>query len=154
MKILVIEDEPKTAVYLVMGLRENRYVVNHAGDGGMGAHMAVLTRYDLITLDVMLPELDGWGVLKELKERGVSTPILYLSARDNVQDRVRGIELGAEDYLVKTFAFCDLLAKARAILRRERTARKATMFQVADLDLDLEWHRVVRAGKALDLTQK
>ena len=108
MKILVIEDEPKTAAYLAKGLRENGYVVDHAGDGGMGAHMAVITRYDLIILDVMLPELDGWGVLKELKERGVSTPILYLSARDDVQDRVRGIELGAEDYLVKPFAFIEL----------------------------------------------
>ena len=100
MKILVIEDEPKTVAYLAKGLRENGYVVDHAGDGGLGAHMAVITRYDLIILDVMLPELDGWGVLKELKERRVSTPILYLSARDDVQDRVRGIELGAEDYLV------------------------------------------------------
>ena len=154
MKILVIEDEPKTAAYLAKGLRENGYVVDHAGDGGMGAHMAVLTRYDLVILDVMLPELDGWGVLKELKERGVNTPILYLSARDDVQDRVRGIELGAEDYLVKPFAFSELLARARAILRRGRTVRKATVFQVADLELDLERHRVVRAGKALDLTQK
>ena len=154
MKILVIEDEPKTAAYLAKGLRENGYVVDHALDGGAGAHMALITRYDLVILDVMLPELDGWGVLKELKERGVTTPILYLSARDDVRDRVRGIELGAEDYLGKPFAFSELLVRTRAILRRGSTARNKTVFQVADLELDLERHRVLRHGKLIDLTQK
>lgn len=154
MKILVIEDEPKTASYLAKGLRENGYVVDHAADGATGAHMAVVTPYDLVILDVMLPEIDGWQVLQELKERGINTPILYLSARDDVSDRVRGIELGAEDYLVKPFAFTELLARARAILRRGRAAQKATSFRVADLELDLERHRVVRAGRIIDLTQK
>ena len=154
MKILVVDDEPKTTAYLKKGLQENGYVVDDAADGEMGAHMARLTRYDLIILDVMLPEMDGWQVLRDIREKGVQTPILFLSARDGVHDRVRGIELGAEDYLVKPFAFSELLARARAIMKRGRTAQKATVFGIADLELDVERHRVVRQGKAIDLTQK
>jgi two-component system copper resistance phosphate regulon response regulator CusR len=117
MKILVVEDEPKTASYLRNGLVENGVTdVSHRGDDGL--HAASTGDYDLIILDVMLPERDGWSVLSALRAAGGSTPVLFLTARDGVQDRVKGLELGADDYLVKPFAFSELLARVRSVLRR------------------------------------
>ena len=133
MKILVVEDEPKTASYLRNGLMENGFVADVARRGDDGLHAANTGEYDLIILDVMLPERDGWSVLSAMRAGGRSTPVLFLTARDAVQDRVKGLELGADDYLVKPFAFSELLARVRSVLRRG-PARHADVVRIADLD--------------------
>ena len=153
MKILVVEDEPKTASYLRNGLVENGFVadVSHRGDDGL--HAATGGEYDLIILDVMLPERDGWSVLSALRAAGRSTPVLFLTARDGVQDRVKGLELGADDYLVKPFAFSELLARVRSALRC-RPGRQSDVLRVADLEIDVTRHHASRDGQRLDLTPK
>ena len=155
MKVLVIEDELKTAAYLKKGLEENGFVADVAGDGETGASMARHGQYELVILDVMLPGQDGWSVLRELRQRRNAVPVLFLTARDGVPDRVRGLELGADDYLIKPFAFSELLARVRTILRRGNGgARHATALRVADLEIDVERHKAVRRGRPLDLTPK
>ncbi|MDR1276004.1 MAG: heavy metal response regulator transcription factor [Candidatus Accumulibacter sp.] len=157
MKILVVEDELKTGDYLRKGLVEAGFVVDLARDGRDGLHEALSADYDLVLLDVMLPGLDGWGVLRALRAVGKKTPVLFLTARDEIDDRVRGLELGADDYLVKPFAFAELLARVRSLLRRggQRAEGEFSDFlRVADLELDLRKHRAVRAGKRIDLTAK
>jgi len=153
MKILVVEDEPKTASYLRNGLVENGFVadISHRGDDGL--HAATGGEYDLIILDVMLPERDGWSVLSALRAAGRSTPVLFLTARDGVQDRVKGLELGADDYLVKPFAFSELLARVRSVLRRG-PSRQSDVLRVADLEIDVTRHHASRDGQRLDLTPK
>ena len=153
MHILVIEDEAKTAAYLQRGLSENGFVVDTASRGDEGLHLAQTQSYDLFVLDVMLPERDGWSILGEIRRSGKQTPVLFLTARDSVQDRVKGLELGADDYLVKPFAFVELLARVRSLLRRS-PARQAEALQVADLEIDLLRHKVTRGGRILDLTPK
>ena len=153
MKILVVEDEQKTAAYLLKGLTEQGFVVDICHEGDEGLFTARSHGYDLIILDVMLPERDGWSVLAELRRTGQETPVLYLTARDAVQDRVKGLELGADDYLVKPFAFSELLARIRNIFRRSPN-RQPEVLHVADLELDLIRHRASRAGQRLDLTPK
>lgn len=153
MKILVIEDERKTAAYLKRGLEENGFVVDVAENGEDGAHLARTGSYELIILDVLLPGRDGWSVIAELRRQEISIPVLFLTARDAVRDRVKGLELGADDYLVKPFAFSELLARMRSILRRG-PVKRAPILAVADLELDLGRHRARRAGRALDLTPK
>ncbi|MCB1931382.1 MAG: heavy metal response regulator transcription factor [Candidatus Accumulibacter sp.] len=153
MKILIVEDEPKTGDYLRKGLVEAGFIVDLARDGLDGLHMALSGDYDLIVLDVMLPSLDGWGVLKAMRRGGHATPVLFLTARDGVEDRVRGLELGADDYLVKPFAFSELLARVRTLLRRGRS-QEVEMLRAADLELDLLRRRVSRAGVRVDLTAK
>ena len=118
MKILIVEDEPKTGEYLRQGLSEAGYVADLVPHGTDGLHMALHGAYDLVILDVMLPGLNGWQVLQSLRERGLQMPVLFLTARDQVEDRVKGLELGADDYLVKPFSFAELLARVRIILRR------------------------------------
>src|SRR5277367_2666987 len=142
MKVLVVEDEEKTAAFLDKGLSENGCVVDVAARD-----------YDLLILDVMLPGRDGWSVLSDLRQLGRTTPVIFLTARDTVQDRVKGLELGADDYLVKPFAFSELLARVRTILRRGPSRNPETL-RVADLEVDLIRHRVNRGGKRLDLTPK
>lgn len=154
MKILVVEDEPKTGDYLRQGLSEAGLITDLARDGWQGLLLAREGAYDLIILDVMLPGLDGWAVLRELRAAGNAVPVLFLSARDQVDDRVRGLELGADDYLVKPFAFAELLARARTLLRRGRTTVEPTVLAAADLELDLLRRRARRAGRAIDLTAK
>jgi two-component system copper resistance phosphate regulon response regulator CusR len=154
MNILIVEDEPKTGEYLRQGLREAGYVVELATRGDDGLHLALEGRHDLVILDVMLPELDGWQVLKGLRSMGRQMPVLFLTARDQVEDRVRGLELGADDYLVKPFSFSELLARIRVILRRGRPVQELNVLQLADLELDLIRRRVLRAGKRIDLTAK
>ena len=156
MKVLIVEDEAKTAAYLKKGLQENGYITDIADDGETGAYMARQGGYALVILDVMLPGRDGWSVLRELRQRHNHVPVLFLTARDGVPDRVRGLELGADDYLVKPFAFSELLARVRTVLRRgsgNGAARQNTM-RVADLEIDVERHKVTRHGKPLDLTPK
>ena len=153
MRILIVEDERKTAAFLAKGLGENGFVVDVADQGEDGLHLARSVAYDLVILDVMLPKLDGWAVLSAIRREGKETPVLYLTARDAVEDRVKGLELGADDYLVKPFAFSELLARVRSILRRS-PARQPDLLRVADLELDVVRHRASRAGQRLDLTPK
>ncbi len=153
MKILVIEDEKKSALYLEKGLREAGYEVDVAEQGDTGLKMAQEGEYELIILDVMLPGRDGWSVMADLRKAGKQTPVLFLTARDTVDDRVKGLELGADDYLVKPFAFSELLARVRSVLRRN-PQRQPELVKVGDLELDLFKQRALRAGKKLELTPK
>lgn len=153
MRVLIVEDDPKTAAFLKQGLEENGFIADLAGNGFEGAYLASGGTYDVIVLDVMLPGQDGWSVISNLKSAGVETPILFLTARDTIHDRVRGLELGADDYLVKPFAFSELLARIRTVLRRG-APRQSTVLKAADLEVDPVGHRARRGGRALDLTPK
>ena len=154
MKILIVEDEHKTGDYLRQGLREAGFVVDLSRDGTDGLHQALEESYDLVILDVMLPGMDGWQVLHGIRKRGLQMPVLFLTARDQVEDRIKGLELGADDYLVKPFSFAELLARVRTILRRGRSGTEPTTLLVADLELDLLRRRVARGGRKIDLTAK
>ncbi|MDY0384780.1 heavy metal response regulator transcription factor [Trichlorobacter sp.] len=153
MRILIVEDEIKAASYLKKGLSEHGFSVDIATSCEDGLHLARSEGYDLIVLDVMLPDRQGWSVVQELRAEGYDLPILFLSARDAVHDRVYGLELGADDYLVKPFAFSELLARIRTLLRRQ-PQRQTDQLQVNDLELDLLRHRARRGGLTLDLTAK
>jgi two-component system copper resistance phosphate regulon response regulator CusR len=153
MKILIVEDEQKTGDYLKQGLTEAGFVADLARDGSDGKHLALIDDYDLVVLDVMLPGLDGWQVLRELRLAGRNMPVLFLTARDQIEDRVKGLELGADDYLVKPFAFSELLARVRTLLRRGKV-KEAETLKAADLEVDLLRRRVTRAGKRVELTAK
>ncbi len=154
MKILIIEDERKTGDYLKQGLMEAGFVVDLVRDGADGLQAALKEAVGLVILDVMLPGLDGWKVLDALRQAGKDMPVLFLTARDHVDDRVRGLELGADDYLVKPFAFSELLARVRTLLRRRGSHSESPFLRAADLELDLIRRRVSRAGKRIDLTVK
>jgi two-component system copper resistance phosphate regulon response regulator CusR len=154
MKILVVEDESKTGNYLKQGLGEAGFVVDLARNGEDGLHDALTVNYDLVILDVMLPGIDGWCVLRGIRSAGKEIPVLFLTARDQVDDRVRGLELGADDYLVKPFAFAELLARVRTLLRRGGKNKESELLCAADLELDLVRRRATRSGKRIDLTAK
>lgn len=154
MKLLVVEDESKTADYLRQGLTEAGFIVDLARNGLDGHHLAMTGDYDLILLDVMLPDVDGWRIVQALRENARDVPVLFLTARSSVEDRVKGLELGADDYLVKPFAFTELLARVRTLLRRGRGVATAEQLQVADLVLDLPRHRATRAGQRINLSSK
>jgi two-component system copper resistance phosphate regulon response regulator CusR len=154
MKILVVEDEPKTGDYLRQGLIEAGFGVDLARDGLDGLHLGEQGDYDLAILDVMLPRLDGWQLLAALRRTRPDMPVLFLTARDLVEDRVKGLELGADDYLVKPFAFAELLARVRTLLRRGSRSQEPQQLRVADLELDLLRRRALRGGRLIDLTAK
>jgi two-component system, OmpR family, copper resistance phosphate regulon response regulator CusR len=152
-RILIVEDEKKAAAKLQQGLEESGYVADVAVDGDTGVQLARAGVYDLVILDVMLPKRDGWSIMEELRRTRPDTNVLFLTARDSVADRVKGLDLGADDYLVKPFEFSELLARVRSILRR-RAPRESGVSKVADLELDLVRHRAIRAGRVIDLTAK
>ncbi|GAB1720504.1 MAG: DNA-binding response regulator [Nitrosospira sp.] len=153
MHILIIEDEEKTASFVRKGLTESGYVVDTSGNGDEGLLLALDIDYDLIILDVMLPGRDGWSILETLRRAGRKMPVLFLTARDMVPDRVKGLELGADDYLIKPFAFSELLARVRLLLRRTPQRHNETL-QVADLEIEFVRQRASRGGSRLDLTSK
>jgi len=152
-RILVVEDHEKVARFIVRGLREERYAVDHASTGTEGLSMARVNEYDAIVLDVMLPGKNGFDVAAELRARDVQAPIIMLTVKDRVEDKVRGLDAGADDYLVKPFAFAELLARIRALLRR-RGRGATSVLTLADLTLDAVSHRVTRAGRPVDLTNR
>jgi two-component system, OmpR family, copper resistance phosphate regulon response regulator CusR len=152
MRLLVIEDERKTGEYLKKGLEESGFTVDVASNGIDGLHLAMEDDYDLVVLDVMLPGLDGWGVVKQLRGKK-QTPVLFLTARDDIEDRVKGLELGGDDYLIKPFAFVELLARIRTLLRRG-PARQVEQLGIGDLEIDVIRRRVKRAGQRIDLTPR
>ena len=154
MKILIVEDETKIGDYLKQGLSEAGFIVDLARNGLDGHHLAMTESYDLIILDVMLPDVDGWRILQSLREAGKGVAVLFLTARDSVEDRVKGLELGADDYLVKPFAFAELLARVRTLLRRGSSPATETTLKIADLELDLMRRRTIRGGHRIQLTAK
>ncbi|MFA5170291.1 MAG: heavy metal response regulator transcription factor [Sulfuriferula sp.] len=153
MKILIVEDEPKTGTYLKQGLTEAGFITDLAVTGTDGQYLALTETFDLIILDVMLPGINGWDVLRALRAAGKSMPVLFLTARDQVDDRVKGLELGADDYLVKPFAFSELLARVRTLLRRGKVVEPDTL-TIADLEINLVRRRASRSGQRIDLTAK
>ncbi len=154
MKLLIVEDEPKTGDYLKQGLTEAGFITDLARDGWEGLELAKVGHYDLMVLDVMLPGINGWQVLEGVRRAGIDMPVLFLSARDQVEDRVKGLELGADDYLVKPFAFAELLARVRSLVRRGNSSMDSAVLKAADLELDLLRRRAMRAGHKIDLTAK
>jgi len=153
MKILVVEDEERVAQFIQKGLKEEGHAVDVSYDGEDGGFLAEVNDYDLIILDLMLPKKNGLQTCKEIRDHGVNTPVLMLTARDSVEDKVRGLDAGADDYLAKPFAFEELLARVRALLRRQSESKTPTL-QIADLELDPMSRQVTRSGKAIRLTTK
>jgi two-component system copper resistance phosphate regulon response regulator CusR len=156
-KLLLVEDQNTAAVYIAKGLREEGMVVDVADNGADGLHMLLTGNYGLAILDVMLPGLDGWAILQTARRAGTRTPVLFLTARDDIQDRVHGLELGADDYLVKPFAYSELLARIRVILRRHdapAAGGEPTTLELGDLRIELLKHRAFRSEQRLDLTPK
>lgn len=153
MRILIVEDEQKTAAYLQKGLAESGFIVDHASNGEDGLFLATHHHYDLIILDVMLPKLDGWTIIVEIRRLYPDARVLFLTARDGVEDKVRGLELGADDYLVKPFAFSELLARIRSLLRRGTTQSSENII-IADLMIDVVKHKAMRSSTRLNLTAK
>lgn len=154
MRVLVVEDERKISAYVKRGLEEQGYAVDTAYTGREALDWAETVSYDLIVLDILLPELDGVEVCRELRQRGVRTPVLMLTARDAIDDRVAGLDAGADDYLVKPFALKELLARLRAIARRVAESPKSPILEVGDLAMDTLSHRVRRGGRRIELTPK
>jgi len=154
MKLLIVEDEIKTGEYLKQGLSEAGFIVDLADNGLDGHHLAMTENYDLLILDVMLPDVDGWRILKSLREASKEVPVLFLTARDSIDDRVKGLELGADDYLVKPFVFAELLARVRTLLRRGANHTTELNLRIVDLELDLARRRASRGGRRIHLTAK
>ncbi len=154
MHILLIEDDVEAAKFLVKGLRESGYAVDHAAGGREGLERALAGRFDLIVTDRMLPAIDGLEIIRQLRAAGLATPVLVLSALGTVDDRIRGLKAGGDDYLTKPFAFDELLARIEALLRRRARGGEASHLKVADLEFDLLTRRVTRAGRGIDLTAR
>lgn len=154
MRILVVEDEKKVASFIRKGLEEQTYVVDVAPDGKEGEFLAGHNEYDMIILDVLLPKQDGWQTCKNIRENGIKTPVLMLTSLGETEDKVRGLNLGADDYLTKPFEFDEFLARIRALIRRSHSADSASVLRLGELTVDLLERKVSRAGKEITLTQK
>ena len=153
MKLLLVEDEKKSADYIKLGFNQNGFIVDHADNGVDAVYFADEHDYDAIILDIMLPKLDGWAVLAKIRKKDKHTPILLLTARDKIDDKVRGLNIGADDYLVKPFAFSELLARVQALIRRGKQ-QQIEVVNVADLQIDFMQHKVTKEGIRIDLTPK
>lgn len=151
MRILVVEDDPKIASFIIKGLKQAGYAVDHAADGREGLHLALTEPYDAAVIDVMLPRLDGLSLIQEVRRQKVNVPVIILSARRAVDDRVRGLETGSDDYLTKPFAFSELLARIQALIRRAGNVAPPTRLEVGDLSLDLFTRKVMRGGTEIML---
>ena len=152
MKVLVVEDNPKIMNFLQKGLEEEGFAMDCCMDGGKAFEMACSGDYDVMVLDIMLPGMDGLAITSELRKRGNSTPILLLTALDQIEDRVKGLEAGADDYLPKPFAFTELVARIRALLRRSQKLSEVTHYTYSDLEMDIDTHQAKRGDQVLDLT--
>ena len=153
MRILLVEDDRRSREFLHKGLTEEGYVVDAAADGEAGLNAALEREYDLVILDVMMPGRDGWSVVSSLRAKGNTVPVLFLTARDTVRDRVKGLELGADDYLVKPFAWAEFVARIKTLMRRG-PARQMETLKVGDLEIDMPKMKARRGGKVIDLTAK
>src|SRR5258708_39308818 len=151
MRVLVVEDDEKIASFVIKGLKQNGYAVDHAVDGEHGLDLATAINYDLVILDLMLPKLDGLSVLRRLRQEKIRTPVLILSARANVDDRVRGLQAGGDDYLTKPFAFSELLARVQALIRRASHTVEQTQLSLADLSMNVITREVTRDGQRIEL---
>ncbi|WP_340680632.1 heavy metal response regulator transcription factor [Paraglaciecola sp.] len=154
MRLLIVEDEKKIGDYLKKGLEESGFVVQLERNGLDGYHAAISERFDLIILDVMLPDINGWQILQKLRSAELSVPVLFLTAKDSLEDKVKGLELGADDYLIKPFAFAELLARVRSLLRRGMRKVIPDVLEVADLSLDIPKRRATRNNIRIELTNK
>jgi two-component system OmpR family response regulator len=151
MKLLLVEDDTKTASFIMKGLHQAGFVVTYAGEGIEGLHLASTEHFDLAIVDIMLPELDGLSLISALRMKNITTPIIVLSAKDSVDDRIRGLQAGGDDYLVKPFAFSELIARIHALIRRAASISEPNTLTVADLSIDILKHKVYRAGKEIKL---
>jgi len=151
MRLLLVEDDLKIALFVKSGLEESGFAVDHATDGQDGLHLALTEPYDLDIIDIMLPKIDGLTIISELRRKQINTPVIILSAKKSVDDRVKGLKTGSDDYLVKPFAFSELLARVQALLRRASGASSPSNFTVGDLTVNVHTHKVVRAGKEIEL---
>ena len=151
MRVLLIEDDLKLASFIVKGFREAGFAVDHCADGEDGLHMAISEPYDAAIVDIMLPKLDGFSLIDELRRRKINTPVIILSAKRSVEDRIKGLQTGSDDYLVKPFSFAELLARVQALIRRASGAAEPSSLVVGDLSMDLLTRKVIRGGKKIDL---
>ncbi len=151
MRLLLIEDDRKIALFVKTGLREAGFAVDHADNGEDGLHLALTEPYDVAVIDLMLPHVDGLSIIRQMRDQGINTPVLILSAKQKVQERVEGLQGGGDDYLIKPFAFAELLARVQALLRRSSLTTHPTDLQFADLKMDLSTRRVTRAGIKINL---
>ena len=154
MRILLVEDDTKIASFIRKGLEEANFAVDHAPDGEEGLHFAIHEPYDAAIIDIMLPKLDGLTIIRTLRERNINTPVLILSVKGSVNDRVRGLQTGADDYLTKPFSFSELLARIQALMRRASGASEPTTLTVGDLSIDLLKREVIRGNKKIELSSK
>ena len=151
MRVLVAEDDQKIAAFIVNGLKQAGFAVNHASDGMDGLHLATTQPYDVAVIDIMLPKLDGLSLIEQLRQRKIKTPVIILSAKRSVDDRVKGLQVGSDDYLTKPFAFSELLARVQALIRRSSDVTEPTRLTAGEISLDLLTREVVRAGTKIDL---
>jgi two-component system, OmpR family, response regulator len=154
MRILVVEDDAKIASFLVKGLKQAGFAVDHASNGADGLHLAETAPYDAAVVDIMLPQLDGLTLVEELRRQRIATPVIILSAKRSVEDRVKGLQVGSDDYLTKPFAFSELLARVQALIRRTTGASEPTRLVVGDLTMDLLTREVTRSAQRLDLQSR
>jgi heavy metal response regulator len=154
MRLLLVEDDKKLSAFILKGLRQAGFAVDHSGNGRDGLHLALSETYDAAILDIMLPEVDGLAIIEEMRQKGISTPVIILSAKRSVDDRIKGLQTGGDDYLVKPFAFSELLARVQALIRRASVAVEPTRMTAGDISLDLMTRKVERGGTKLNLQPK